>query len=106
MNLVCSRSRSNPRLGITEGSSSGANAEKTEYGFPNVADDAKHEDNVTPGVLNPNQGEILAGNEGPLTPRNDVGPFIFDGSAGRETRRRPIAHLAVVNDDTPPGVVA
>ncbi|KAG9237717.1 hypothetical protein BJ875DRAFT_124637 [Amylocarpus encephaloides] len=25
----------------------------------------------------------LQGHEGPMTPRNDVGPFIFDGSAGR-----------------------
>lgn len=106
VNLVCSRSSSNLRLGIAQGSSSGANAETTEYGFPNVVDDAKHEDNATPGVLNPNPSEILAGNEGPLTPRNDVGPFIFDGSAGRETRRRPAAHLAVVNDDAPPSVVA
>jgi hypothetical protein len=26
---------------------------------------------------------VLIGNEGPMTPRNDAGPFIFDGSAGR-----------------------
>jgi hypothetical protein len=27
--------------------------------------------------------DTLIGTEGPMTPRNDVGPFIFDGSAGR-----------------------
>jgi E3 ubiquitin-protein ligase DMA1/2 len=29
--------------------------------------------------------ERLINGEGPLTPRNDVGPFILDGSAGRRT---------------------
>ena len=30
--------------------------------------------------------QIIAG-EGPLTPRNNAGPFVFDGSAGRSGRR-------------------
>ncbi|TVY58157.1 E3 ubiquitin-protein ligase DMA2 [Lachnellula suecica] len=34
----------------------------------------------------------LTGVEGPMTPRNDAGPFVFDGSAGRATDGR----LAVV----------
>ncbi|KAH0547568.1 hypothetical protein FGG08_000293 [Glutinoglossum americanum] len=33
------------------------------------------------------------GSEGPMTPRNDVGPFVFDGSAGRASGRRVAASL-------------
>jgi E3 ubiquitin-protein ligase DMA1/2 len=36
-------------------------------------------------------GERLLNGEGPLTPRNDVGPFILDGSAGRASGRRVVA---------------
>jgi hypothetical protein len=32
---------------------------------------------------------VLTGNEGPMTPRNDAGPFIFDGSAGRSNDAHP-----------------
>ena len=32
----------------------------------------------------------LNGNEGPLTPRNDIGPFVLDGSAGHSSSQRPI----------------
>ncbi|EPE34668.1 SMAD/FHA [Glarea lozoyensis ATCC 20868] len=32
---------------------------------------------------------VLTGTEGPMTPRNDAGPFIFDGSAGRLSDARP-----------------
>ena len=34
----------------------------------------------------PDPTDITAG-EGPLTPRNDAGPFVFDGSAGRSDAR-------------------
>ena len=37
----------------------------------------------------PDPTEIIAG-EGPLTPRNDAGPFVFDGSAGRSDARSSI----------------
>lgn len=36
-------------------------------------------------VPTPTSADIIAG-EGPLTPRNDAGPFVFDGSAGRVGR--------------------
>ena len=36
--------------------------------------------------------------EGPLTPRNDAGPFVFDGSAGRVPDARPA--VVVNGDDT------
>lgn len=36
-------------------------------------------------------GERIINGEGPLTPRNDVGPFILDGSAGRASGRRVVA---------------
>lgn len=32
----------------------------------------------------------LDGREGPLTPRNDAGPFVFDGSAGRASGRKAV----------------
>ena len=35
----------------------------------------------------PTINDILT-TEGPLTPRNDAGPFVFDGSAGRASGRR------------------
>ncbi|MCJ1288667.1 hypothetical protein MMC34_000195 [Xylographa carneopallida] len=35
----------------------------------------------------PTAGEVLD-HVGPLTPRNDAGPFVFDGSAGRSAGRR------------------
>jgi hypothetical protein len=37
----------------------------------------------SPNGLSSSVGDALAGAEGPMTPRNDAGPFIFDGSAGR-----------------------
>lgn len=35
-----------------------------------------------------------SGPEGPMTPMNDAGPFVFDGSAGRASGRRVVASLA------------
>lgn len=46
--------------------------------------------NDTPGALRtatPTAADIIGG-EGLLTPRNDAGPFVFDGSAGRASARR------------------
>lgn len=37
----------------------------------------------------PDQQQIIAG-EGPLTPRNNAGPFVFDGSGSRAGSRRRI----------------
>ncbi len=37
----------------------------------------------SPNGLSSSVGDALAGAEGPMTPRNDAGPFIFDGRAGR-----------------------
>jgi hypothetical protein len=36
--------------------------------------------------------DIIAG-EGPLTPRNNAGPFVFDGSAGRDARRLTVPSI-------------
>jgi hypothetical protein len=41
------------------------------------------------GAATPDAGEVLT-REGPLTPRNNAGPFVFDGSAGRSGSRRAI----------------
>ena len=37
----------------------------------------------SPNGLGASLNEALTGVDGPMTPRNDAGPFIFDGSAGR-----------------------
>ncbi|KAI9872406.1 MAG: hypothetical protein M1830_001689, partial [Pleopsidium flavum] len=47
----------------------------------------------------PTAGETL-GPEGPMTPRNDAGPFVFDGSAGRASGRRAVASLAEAATET------
>ena len=44
-------------------------------------------------VATPTPGDP-PGPEGPMTPRNDAGPFVFDGSAGRAEGRRVVASLA------------
>jgi E3 ubiquitin-protein ligase DMA1/2 len=44
-------------------------------------------------------GERVISGEGPLTPRNDAGPFILDGSAGRASGRRVVAINEVTEGD-------
>lgn len=41
-----------------------------------------------PRVNTPLSGVDILSGEGPLTPRNNAGPFVFDGSAGRPGSRR------------------
>lgn len=41
-------------------------------------------------IESPNDDQITAG-EGPLTPRNNAGPFVFDGSGSRTGSRRQLA---------------
>lgn len=41
-------------------------------------------------VETPN-GELIISGEGPLTPRNNAGPFVFDGSGSRTGSRRQLA---------------
>jgi len=48
----------------------------------------------------PTAGETLSP-EGPMTPRNDAGPFVFDGSAGRASGRRAVASLAEAATENP-----
>ncbi|KAH0559229.1 hypothetical protein GP486_004254 [Trichoglossum hirsutum] len=43
------------------------------------------------------------GPEGPMTPRNDAGPFVFDGSAGRAIGGRMAGSLNSAAADTEPG---
>ena len=52
----------------------------------------------SPNGLHPSPMDALTGVEGPMTPRNDAGPFIFDGSAGRATGMR-LATMARMNLD-------
>lgn len=46
----------------------------------------------------PNGLEVLTGAEGPMTPRNDVGPFVFDGSAGQAVEAPMPLHLPLTAD--------
>jgi hypothetical protein len=41
------------------------------------------------GADTPDVGEVLSG-EGPSTPRNNAGPFVFDGSGGGSAGRRAV----------------
>jgi hypothetical protein len=52
----------------------------------------------SPKGLHPSSMDGAAGVEGPMTPRNDAGPFIFDGSAGRAAGLR-LGNLASMNLD-------
>jgi hypothetical protein len=44
--------------------------------------DDESADRRTPSPGHPSP-DVLSGVDGPMTPRNDAGPFIFDGSGGR-----------------------
>lgn len=57
-----------------------------------------HDDELTPntespGTLDPTPSatEMLA--DGPMTPTNNAGPFVFDGSAGRVAGQRVVANM-------------
>ena len=59
-------------------------------------------------AVTPTAGEV-PGPEGPMTPRNDAGPFVFDGSAGRASGRRAVADLveaAIEDEDRGTGVLS
>ncbi len=55
----------------------------------------------SPGHRSP---DVLSGVDGPMTPRNDAGPFIFDGSGGRRVAAQTATPSmgAVVESLTPP----
>jgi E3 ubiquitin-protein ligase DMA1/2 len=59
----------------------------------------------SPNGLGASLAEALTGVEGPMTPRNDIGPFVFDGSAGRASDSR-LATMATMTlaatANTPP----
>lgn len=44
----------------------------------------------------------ISGPDGPMTPRNDAGPFVFDGSAGRAAGERISALDLTPATETPP----
>jgi E3 ubiquitin-protein ligase DMA1/2 len=50
----------------------------------------------SPNGMPSSLSDVLAGTEGPMTPRNDAGPFVFDGSAGRPSDVR-LASITSVN---------
>ncbi|KAG0648909.1 hypothetical protein D0Z07_4883 [Hyphodiscus hymeniophilus] len=50
----------------------------------------------SPNGLHPSSMDAVTGVEGPMTPRNDAGPFVFDGSAGRAAGLR-LSNVASMN---------
>ena len=64
---------------------------------PNL-DEREHTRTPSPNGLHPSSMDTMPGVEGPMTPRNDAGPFIFDGSAGRAAGMR-LANVASMNLD-------
>lgn len=56
--------------------------------------------NLEPARTQTPDGERIINGEGPLTPRNDAGPFILDGSAGRASGQRVIAINEVTESDS------
>lgn len=50
----------------------------------------------SPNGIPSSLSDALVGTEGPMTPRNDAGPFVFDGSAGRSSGSR-LASLTAMN---------
>lgn len=59
------------------------------------------EQNITSNRLSSGQEatELLT-SDGPLTPTNNAGPFVFDGSAGRAAGQRAVASLALETEST------
>jgi hypothetical protein len=53
----------------------------------------------SPNGLPSSMTDVVTSTEGPMTPRNDVGPFVFDGSAGRLSDIR-LATVASLDLDT------
>lgn len=51
----------------------------------------------------PNADQIIAG-EGPLTPRNNAGPFVFDGSGSRTGSRRQLVVPGHTLDEISDGI--
>ena len=57
-----------------------------------------HDDELTPntespGALDPTSSATEMLVDGPMTPTNNAGPFVFDGSAGRAAGQRVVANM-------------
>ena len=90
--LISRRLASRPSFGVVsevsdlEDSNININLVANQAATPQHQDSTIH---VASGLITPTPtvGEVLD-HVGPLTPRNDAGPFVFDGSAGRSVGRR------------------
>jgi hypothetical protein len=75
-----------------------SNGSSTRLAEPNLHDEHGIIRTPSPNGLQPSSMDAMTGVEGPMTPRNDAGPFIFDGSAGRAAGMR-LATVASMNLD-------
>lgn len=74
----------------------GSNAASSRLEQPSSHMERNSTRTPSPNGLSSSAGDALVGVEGPMTPRNDAGPFIFDGSAGRAADVQ-LAALATMN---------
>ena len=74
-----------------------SNGSSSRLAEPNM-DEAGLVRTPSPKHLHPSSMDAMPGVEGPMTPRNDAGPFVFDGSAGRAAGMR-LASVASMNLD-------
>lgn len=95
---LLSRRQDRPTLGPAMGSD-GLSPPVNVIPMPKRPTEAEMQDMLTQQrtqTETPN-GELIIAGEGPLTPRNNAGPFVFDGSGSRTGSRRQL----VVPDTRP-----
>ena len=54
---------------------------------------------LQPEITRTGSPDAIISGEGPLTPRNNAGPFVFDGSAGRPSSGRRLTASAIGEDE-------
>lgn len=70
-----------------------------EVEMTNTLDDQRTRTETPDNNTGPTAEQIISG-EGPLTPRNNAGPFVFDGSAGRSAGAATGARIVSVSELT------
>lgn len=66
---------------------------------PNEVEMSNHLADQRTRTETPDVAEQIIAGEGPLTPRNNAGPFVFDGSAGRGSRAGSVVGIPEVTQE-------